>query len=80
MIKMARVNEDLKNAVAQIVDSRVSKGFEERDKVLVKMHESLMEVAKLLKKRATPVNDVAKETSTKGKTSRGAFGLSSKKR
>ena len=61
-ILMAQINDELRNAVASIVDTRVAKGFEERDKVLLQMHESLKEVANLLKDSVSSSNPSSKRS------------------
>ena len=45
------INEALANSIARIVDDRVRSSFAERDSVLTQMHESLQDVATLLKQR-----------------------------
>ena len=45
------INEALADSIARIVDDRVQKSFAQRDSVLSQMHQSLQDVASLLKER-----------------------------
>lgn len=45
------INEALANSIARIVDDRVQASFAQRDNVLSQMHQSLQDVASLLKER-----------------------------
>lgn len=45
------INDALANSIAAIVDDRVRDSFSERDSVLSQMHQSLQDVASLLRDR-----------------------------